>query len=76
MCRLESSTNKKEIIMSEKTFSFKLARPAKSQGGDRYEVAVEGEVKPWAIYVPQSISRSGGSPAESLAVTIKSPKGG
>lgn len=58
--------------MPEKTFEFKLARPAKSQGGDRYESAVEGEAKPWSIYVPQSISRSSGSPAESYAVTLKS----
>ena len=58
--------------MPEKTFDFKLTRPAKSQGGDRYEVTVGGEAKPWAVYFPQSISRSGGSPDESLAVSIKS----
>ena len=35
--------------MAEQTFNFKLARQAKSQGGDRYEVAVKGEAKPWAV---------------------------
>jgi len=55
----------------EKTFDLELKRPAKSQGGDRYETPVEGEAKPWAIYIPQSVSRNGGGdPAKKLTIVI------
>ena len=58
--------------MAEQTFNFKLARQAKSQGGGRYEVAVKGEAKPWAVYVPQSVCRPDGTtPAEKLSIIIK-----
>ena len=40
------------------TLVFKLTRPARKLGGDRYEADVDGEAKPMVIYVPQSISRS------------------
>ena len=57
----------------EKTFEVELKRPAKSQGGDRYETNdVEGEPKPWVVYIPQAISRNSGTPADHLTLTITS----
>uniref|UniRef100_A0A6M3KAD7 Uncharacterized protein n=1 Tax=viral metagenome TaxID=1070528 RepID=A0A6M3KAD7_9ZZZZ len=47
---------------------FKLTRPAKSKGGDRYEATVQGDIM--SIYLPQSISRVGGQPAQSVNITI------
>ncbi len=38
---------------------FKLTRPARKFGGDRYEADLEDEYKPWVLYVPQAISRTG-----------------
>ena len=60
---------------------FKLARPAKKAGGDRYESVLltaerpnfaVGESKPLVIYVPQSISRTlgGGVVASEIEVTF------
>jgi hypothetical protein len=48
---------------------FKLTRPARKQGGDRYEAEV-GEVHPMVIYVPQKISRKEGVPAAELLIRI------
>jgi hypothetical protein len=53
------------------TLTFKLTRPAKKAGGDRYETLIEGEAKPMVIYVPQKISRPEGAPSQSLTVTIE-----
>jgi len=53
------------------TLTFKLTRPAKKAGGDRYEAAVEGEVNPMVIYIPQTISRTSGQAKLSVEVTIE-----
>ena len=47
------------------TVEFKLVKPAKKSGGDRYSCG------DWDIYVPQSISRIGGVPRESLTLEVK-----
>ena len=49
--------------------NFKLARPARKQGGDRYEAEI-GEPKPMVVYFPQSISRKDGIPVEKLTIRI------
>jgi len=54
------------------TRKFTLERPARKAGGDRYqEELVQGEDTMMDItYVNQSISRSGGIPANNLWITI------
>ena len=54
------------------TLDLVLTREAKASGGDRYEVDLEGEEKPWVVYVPQSISRDtvNGTAHPSLNITI------
>ena len=49
---------------------FKLVRPAKSKGGDRYEAALEAEDKPFVIYLPQSISRVNDVPFDIVNVAV------
>ena len=51
--------------------TFKLTRPAKKAGGDRYETLIEGENKPMVIYVPQHISRKEDAPSQTLIITIE-----
>lgn len=53
------------------TLIFKLTRPAKSSGGDRYEYGVEKTPEFMVIYVPQKISRKGGEIKKELKVTIE-----
>jgi hypothetical protein len=53
------------------TLQFKLTRPAKKGGGDRYESLIEGEAKPMVLYFPQRISRPEGAPSQTLTVTIE-----
>lgn len=48
-----------------------LTRPAAKQGGDRYEADLNGEAKPWVVYVPQSLSRVNGTPKDSITVTLE-----
>ena len=49
---------------------LKLARQAKSKGGDRYEgIVVEGE-NPLAIYLPQSITRLNGVPLAEIEMVL------
>ena len=43
---------------------FKLTRPAKKSGGDRYEHGVEGDKDYMVIYIPQFISRKEGPKLE------------
>jgi len=50
--------------------TLKLVRRAKKSGGDRYEVELEGEDKPWVVYFPQSISRTKGIVSEIINLTI------
>ena len=52
-------------------YVFKLVRPAKSQGGDRYEHGVKGDVDWMVHYIPQSISRKGGEIKKELTITIE-----
>lgn len=47
---------------------FKLERPAKKNGGDRY--LAQGKIEDFTIYVPQQISRPAGKPLEFLTVTF------
>ena len=49
---------------------FKLTRPAKSSGGDRYEHGTKDDEDFMVIYVPQSISRKGGEIKKELKVEI------
>jgi hypothetical protein len=48
-----------------------LAQAARKTGGDKYETDIEGETRPMSIYIPQSISRAGGTPATKLDLTIE-----
>ena len=50
--------------------NFKLARPARKNGGDRYEAELERNEKPFIIYIPQSLSRTAGTPALNIKVTF------
>jgi hypothetical protein len=43
-----------------------LTKPAKSRGGDRYEGVVDNEK--FVIYIPQSISRTGGVAQQMMEV--------
>jgi len=54
--------------MKDQIFCFKLERPARKQGGDRYKA--QGRIDDFSIYVPQEISRSSGQPAKELWVTF------
>lgn len=50
--------------------TLNLTRPAKSKGGDRYEATlVEGE-NPIVIYLPQSITRSNGTPFSKITMEL------
>jgi len=53
------------------TLVFKLVRQARRFGGDRYEAELEGEYKPWVLYVPQVVSRVGGEPLDAFEVTFE-----
>jgi len=56
----------------EQVFIFKLARPAKKSGGDRYEYEWgPGSDKPFVIYIPQFISRKDGKPCNEVEVVFK-----
>ena len=52
-------------------YKFNLTRPAKSNGGDRYEHSVKGKDDHMVFYVPQTISRKGGDIAKILTITIE-----
>ena len=49
---------------------FKLTRPARSKGGDRYEAELKDENRPWVIYIPQIISRYEGKIIEEFEITF------
>jgi hypothetical protein len=58
--------------MAQHKLIFILTRPARGIGGDRYETHIEGEDRPMVIYIPQPISREGGtSAAKELEITIE-----
>ena len=48
-------------------FTFKLERPARKSGGDRYACTTDEN---WKVYFPQSISREGGVPKQALVVEV------
>lgn len=50
---------------------FTLTRPAKKNGGDRYEHGVEGNPDFMVIYIPQRISRKGGEAKKEFTVTFE-----
>ena len=54
----------------ETKLKFKLTRPARKLGGDRYEYGKKGDKDFMVLYFPQSISRKGGVIRESLTLTI------
>lgn len=54
--------------MSSTTLTFTLEKKAKSSGGDKYVCSTQPEFN---IYVPQSISRIGSKPSETLEVVIQ-----
>lgn len=56
--------------MSEREFTFKLIQSARKSGGDKYETSVEGDPRPWQVYVPQSISRAFGEPKKKLIIKV------
>jgi len=50
---------------------FKLVKPAKSVGGDRYEAeGIQQMGKPWTVWFPQEISRKTGTPTKEIKITI------
>ena len=56
--------------MEETKLKFKLTRPAKKNGGDRYELGVKGDKDFMVIYFPQTISRKGGEIKKELVINI------
>jgi len=56
--------------METTEFKFKLTRPAKKLGGDRYEYGKKGDAEWMVIYFPQFISRKGGEIKKELVVTV------
>ena len=52
-------------------YTFKLVRPAKSNGGDRYEHSTKGSEDHMVFYFPQSISRKEGKPIKEITITIE-----
>ena len=54
----------------ETKLKFKLTRPARKQGGDRYECGKKGDPNFMVLYFPQSISRKGGEIKKELEVSI------
>ncbi len=49
---------------------FKLVRPARKKGGDRYEADLKGESKPFVVYFPQTICRVNDVPVYEIAMTL------
>ena len=56
--------------------TLNLVRPAKSNGGDRYESTevFPGETRPLTVYIPQAFSRKVDTqaPAKSITMTLES----
>jgi hypothetical protein len=50
----------------KETIKLKLTKPARKQGGDRYEDSKYGIV----FYLPQSLSRQGGEPEKELDMEL------
>jgi len=54
--------------MEGKTISLKLVQPAKSSGGDKYQVYPS--TKESCFYIPQNVSRTNGVATETLTLNI------
>jgi len=61
--------------MQKKELFFKLEKPARKSGGDRYEHGEKDDKDFITLYLPQSISREEGEPTKKLKVTIEEVKG-
>ena len=55
--------------MTSTSYTLKLIRPARSQGGDLYHTSLDDD-SVWKIYVPQTISRDGDNPRKQLEIVI------
>ena len=53
----------------KKSLDFKIERPARKKGSDRYEAIEDDSFK---IYVPQSICRKDGVPVPKILITFES----
>ena len=53
--------------MSETQLEFKLVKPAKSKGGDKYQCTTKED---FMIYLPQEISRKNGKTRDSVTITF------
>jgi len=58
----------------EAKLKFKLTRPAKKSGGDRYEYGVKGDKDFMTVYLPQWISRPEEIPLKSINLIITTEK--
>lgn len=56
--------------MDKAEFKFKLVRPAKNLGGDRYECGKKGDPEWMVFYIPQFVSRKEGEIKKELLITI------
>ncbi len=52
------------------SLKFKLTRPAKAGGGDRYEHGVRDDEDFMVIYIPQAISRADNRVRPEVTITI------
>ena len=55
----------------ETKLQFKLERPAKSSGGDRYAHGKKGDGMFMTVYIPQSISRDGEKTINEFEMTLR-----
>ena len=53
--------------------TFSIVQRPKSNGGVKYvcNEPIQGETKPWAIYVPQALVRKGDDYEESITMTLE-----
>ena len=51
--------------------NFKLTKPARKSGGDKYEAKPNITEKPVVFYLPQFISRPTGAPENELEIIVK-----
>lgn len=51
--------------------TFKLFKAAAKKGGDRYTGEIGGEEV--TVYLPQSITRDGGTPAPTIIISVEVP---
>lgn len=54
------------------TRTFKLERPARKSGGDRYAQTGQGKSIAQVVYIDQDVSRpDGGRPVDTLEITVE-----